>query len=287
MEAIREESFAKLSQGIENFMGEYAFTQFVQAIETAGFISPSLLRSQMTLDFAYTLHLILRDRGEKWGVGKQEIGRLVRKWFVLTTLTGRYSGSPESWMDRDLRGIDEKGFRQYLSDIEAAQLGETFWTTGLVQALEKSVETSPAFCVFVAAQVFFNDRSLFTETPVRNLISGGDVHHVFPREYLKKNGFGRSQYNQIANYTYLETPVNVAIGKKAPNDYFSAAFSACGEGKAIYGTIADVDSLKTNLAANCIPLEVVDMSHADYEARFLPLRRKMMADKIRRYYEAL
>jgi hypothetical protein len=28
----------------------------------------------------------------------------------------------------------------------------------------------------------------------------GDIHHIFPREYLKENGFSQSQYNQVANY---------------------------------------------------------------------------------------
>ena len=32
----------------------------------------------------------------------------------------------------------------------------------------------------------------------------GDIHHIFPRQYLKENGFSRSQYNQVANYVYVQ-----------------------------------------------------------------------------------
>ena len=39
---------------------EYNFKNFVLAIRSAGFISPKLLRSKMTLDFCYTLFLILQ-----------------------------------------------------------------------------------------------------------------------------------------------------------------------------------------------------------------------------------
>lgn len=286
-EDIREDSFKKLTDGIMNFVNEHSFKRFVQIIETAGFISPKLLRSQMTLDFAYTLFLMLHERGDSWNVSKMEIERFVRKWFVLTTLTGRYSGSPESWMDRDLRGIEEKGIRQYLSDVEAAQLGEDFWTSGLVQSLEKSIETSPAFCVFIAAQVFFNDRSLFTEIPISILVDNGDIHHIFPKDYMKQNGFTRTKYNQIANYTHLDTTVNITIGNKAPNEYFADAIEKCSMGEAAYGTIRDLKLLKSNFQANCIPIDCVLMGIENYETQFLPARRKMMAEKIRKYYERL
>ena len=115
----------------------------------------------------------------------------------------------------------------------------------------------------------------------------GDVHHIFPREYLKKSGFyDRWQYNQVANYAYLDTGVNISIGMKAPNDYFSAAKEQCNTGEIVIGTITDADSFDTNLAANCIPAEVVNMTAADYP-EFLRQRRSMMAQKIKEYYSSL
>lgn len=109
-EEIVQESFNKLSIGVKNFMNRYNFQQFVLAIKSAGFISPKLLNSQMTLDFAFTLFLLLRQNGE---VEKNEIKRYIQKWFVLSTLTGRYISSPESQMDRDLRAIASKGFLNF------------------------------------------------------------------------------------------------------------------------------------------------------------------------------
>lgn len=82
----------------------------------------------MTLDFAYTLYLILLDTPE---IPNDQIKRYVQKWFVLTTLTSRYIGSPESQMDRDMRSIQEKGFKNFLSEVEASALSDTFWTVTL------------------------------------------------------------------------------------------------------------------------------------------------------------
>lgn len=81
------------------------------AIKGAGFISNKLLNSNMTLDFAYTLYLILASTPE---IPKDQIKRFVQKWFVLSTLTSRYTASPESQMHRDMQSIEEKGISQFL-----------------------------------------------------------------------------------------------------------------------------------------------------------------------------
>ena len=286
-DSIMQESFELLATGVHNFISEFNTKQFVQAIESAGFVSPKLLRSQLPLDFAYTLYLLLRENGDAWGVNKIAIKNVVRKWFVFSVLTGRYSSSPESKMDRDIRGIMDKGVVPYFSDIQAAELGDAFWNVNLVQMLETSSNTHPSFTVYVAAQVFFNDKSLLSSTPVAHLIDNGDVHHIFPKEYLKKAGVARSLYNQVANYTYLETPVNISIGKAAPNDYFGRAVRQCQDGRIEVGTICDAAELAENLQTNCVPADVINWSIDDYESKFLPARRKMMAEKIRKYYEAL
>lgn len=58
-EEIAETSFQKLTEGVMGFMNEYTFRNFVLTIKSAGFVTNKLINSQMTLDFAYTLYLIL------------------------------------------------------------------------------------------------------------------------------------------------------------------------------------------------------------------------------------
>lgn len=93
----------------------------------------------------------------------------------------------------------------------------------------------------------------------------GDVHHIFPKEYLKKNGFDdKSLYNQVANYTYLDTTVNIAVGKKSPNDYFSQALTACNSNDQSGWTIKDETIFWQNLDKNCLPHRITTMTAADY-----------------------
>ena len=285
-EEIADESFAKLTAGVKNFMNEYNFKNFVLAIKGCGFISEKLLNSQMTLDFAYTLYLLLSNSKD---IDKIEVKRLVQKWFIMSTLTSRYIGSPESQMDKDLRSIAAKGFKEYFKEVEEAELSETFWTVGLVQNLETSSINSPYFNTYIAAQVWNAEVSLFSNTTkVADLISVmGDVHHIFPKEYLKQNGYeDKAKYNQVANYTYLDTGVNISIGKKAPNEYFVQAKEQCQKGQCCIGTILNENDLINNLQINCIPENIYTMQAGDYEI-FLQERRKMMAEKIKNYYYSI
>lgn len=285
-EDIIEDSYKKLDDGIMGFINQYNFSQFVMAIKGAGFVSGKLLKSKMTLDFAYTLYLILLNDPS---VPNAQIKRYVQKWFVLSTLTGRYVSSPESAMDRDMRSIDEKGFVRFLAELEDSLLSDTFWDIALPQRLESSSVNSPAFNVFVAAQIKTNCNSLFMNgTKISDLVTiSGDIHHIFPAAYLKNNGVNnKARYNQLANYIYLDTQVNKAISDDAPCVYFSKVDEQCETGIITLGNISDKSVLVENLKENCIPNNISSMDVTKYDD-FLIERRKLMAKFIEKYYRSL
>lgn len=286
-EEIAEESFSKLTEGIKHFMHQYYFEQFILAIKSAGFINSKLINSQNALDFSYVVYLKLVLSGE---VDKAKIKRCVAKWFTMSILTGRYSSSPETRMDQDIRNINDKGVINYLNEIENAELSDAFWDFGLPQKLDTPNSTAPALSTFFAAQIVKGDKGLFSpNSSVRDLFGVSDVHHIFPKDYLKKTEFldNRSIYNQVANYTYLDTPINIAVGNKAPNVYFKEAFESALKDEIVYGNHMSVDELKSNLIENCIPLDIVNWDYNDYRNKFLVERRKLMAKKIKEYYNNL
>lgn len=282
-EDIAAHTFEGMYRGVENFVNEYNFKQFMQTIRGAGFISPKMITSNMALDFAYALFLMLQESD----VPVADRKRIVQKWYVLSILTQRYSASPESAFAKDLKVISEVGIPQALKNIEDATLSDNFWNVALVQNLSYASSLNPTYLTYLAAQVRKVESSLLSNTPVSELINfGGDVHHIFPKKYLMEHGFDRTQYNQTANYAYLDTPVNISIGKKAPKDYFSLALQQCGGEQAKCGSIMNEEDLRANLAINCIPEDIFDMDHTRY-TEFLEKRRALMAAKIRKYYEGL
>lgn len=285
-EEIVEESYRKLEEGIKLFINEYNFEQFVLTIKGAGFKSSKLLNSQMTLDFAYMLYLKLSKQSD---IPNDQVKHYVQKWFVLSTLTGRYVGSPESVMSRDIRMINERGFINYYKEIESSELSDIFWNITLPQKLETTSTNSPAFNTFLAAQINRNCNSLFMHgTMISDLVSiSGDVHHIFPKAYLKSNGIdSKGKYNQVANYTYLDTQVNKAVRDDAPNEYFGKVIKHCKQGDIAFGNISSLEGLKKNLAENAIPKGVVEMTYEKYED-FLTERRRLIAKLVEQYYKGL
>lgn len=283
-EEIAEESFNKLALGVRNAINETNFKRFLMIIKSAGFISPRMIRSMNAIDFAYILYLKLRSLRYE----PNDIERFVRRWYVLSVLTGRYSGSPESQFDFDIKQTANRDFNAYLKVVEDSELSDAFWDVGLVESLQTSVSSSPYFNVYLAAQVHDNDKGFLSkEITVKDLITHrGDIHHVFPRNYLKKHGLTRGRYNQIANYVYMQSEINIRIGRKAPNDYFSELKAQVNGGELRYGGIDTQNLLTRNLRANCIPLKIYNMSIDDYDD-FLQARRMLMAKKIKDYYFSL
>lgn len=286
-EAIKADTYRRLTDGVCAFINETNFKRFVMIIRSAGFCHSKLIRSQNTLNFAYILFLKLRERGCK----PELIEKYVRRWFVFSILRGRYSSSPESNFDYDVRQIDKyDDFGAYLSEVEAAELSDAYWDFGAIQQLNTSVASSPIFNVFLASQCFQHRKGfLSTAITVQDMIEQkGDVHHIFPREYLKANGLLKADYNQVANYVYTQTEINISIGKKAPNEYlgYLKDVQCCG-GATQYGGITDYASLVKNLVEDCcIPESIISMTVRDY-TEFLELRRKMIAQRLKEYYFSL
>ena len=203
-------------------------------------------------------------------------------------MTGRYSGSPESAFDFDIKQISQKPFDEYLKEKEEGELSDAFWNASLPQSLDTSVASSPYFHVFLASQVKANDRGFLSkDVLVGDLISlRGDIHHLFPKDYLKKNGLDRSKYNQIANYVYMQSEINIKVGNKPPKDYFETVKSQMLNGNQQVSGLSNEQQLLDNLKMNCVPTEIQQMSIDDYN-EFLTLRRKLMATKIKEYYHSL
>ena len=280
-EEIAKNSFSRLKDAILRFMNENDFKRFLMIIRSAGFIDKSMIRSQNALNFAYIVYLTLRRQK----VDTNLIESYVRRWYVMSVLTKRYSSSPESSFDYDIKQIDSIGVKEYLEHIESSELSNAFWSIALPQHFNTSVASSPYFYVYLASQVYNNDKGFLSKdiTVSSLILHRGDKHHIFPKNYLKKYGISKSRYNQIANYVIMQSEINIKIADKEPKSYFSELLKQCQTKESIYGAITDIDELKDNLKMHSIPEGIEDMDIDNYE-EFLEKRRELMAEKIRSYY---
>ncbi|MGO2009608.1 GmrSD restriction endonuclease domain-containing protein [Vreelandella alkaliphila] len=280
------DAYARFSDALDQLVRKTHLERFVMMIKSAGFIDASMIGSKNALNFAYALYLRLRNDDQ---LSEGERARIVKRWFVMTLLTGRAVGSFESTWETDLRRISEHGADGYLRILEKSELGDGFWKVALLQELVSPSKRSPAFQIYLAALVSKGVRGFLSKSiNVAQMIEGhGDMHHIVPKNYLIKNGFPKQgDYNQVANFALTETPINIAIKDYPPQTYMAKVKSQCDTGELTLGEITHLADLQANLRENAIP-DFLDTVTAVNYRDFLAARRKLMAQMIRHYYESL
>jgi len=283
-ESIAEKSFRKLKEGILSFINKTHFDRITMILRSAGFVTSDLIGGRNAVNFAYILYL----RGRAEGMAAADLERLVRRWYAMSLLRGRYAGSPETAFDFDIRQIESRGLATYASSVVENELPESFWTGMLPQIMDTSSSSSPYFLCYQAAQVKLGDKGFLSRdiSVLDLLLNRSDVHHVYPRNHLKKQGLARGRYNQISNFVIAQSEINIAIGDKSPEVYFAELAEQCAGGKKKYGGITDIVEMKANLKSSCIPELLLSGTIPAYDD-FLEERRKLMAQKIKIWFEAI
>jgi hypothetical protein len=256
--------------------------QFLNALVGAGFRSAEMISSQNALLYAYAFYLIGRIR---FKVPEHALQKAIGRWFFASSLTGRYTGSPETVMDSDLNRFkavaDASGFVTTLDEVIAKELTNDFWAITLPANLDSSSARNPELFAYAAAQNRLGAPVLFSHKRIAELIDPAlltkkkalERHHLFPRAHLEKAGVSDlKQINQMANYALLEWPDNIDISDAPPSEYvpeIKARFRA-----------SEWDKMQE---AHALP---GGWEHMDY-AEFLEKRRQLMASIIRRGFETL
>lgn len=283
-EAIAEDSFGKLKKGILAFISKTHFDRITMILRSAGFVTSDLIGGRNAVNFAYIIYL----RGRAEGMPAADLERLVRRWYAMSVLRGRYTGSPETAFDFDIRQIAARGLASYADSVIENELPGSFWTGMLPQLMDTSSGRSPYFLAYQAAQVKLGDKGFLSRdiTVLDLLLNRSDVHHVYPKKFLKTQGLSRGRYNQIANFVLAQSEINIAIGEKSPETYFKHLAEQCNGGKKRYGGITVLGDLQQNLKMSCLPESLIEGEIPDYED-FLMERRKLMALKIKTWFGTL
>ena len=256
--------------------------EFLKVLIRAGFRSSSMISSQAALLYSYVMFLIGRF---DFKLDLYELRNLIARWFFMTTLTARYSASPETTMEADfarLRSVNDiTGFIKTFDQVISDTLTEDFWTITLPNEIATSSPRSPSLFAYYAALNLLDARVLFSKMKVSELFdpairakkSGTERHHLFPKNYLKKMNITEIRdTNQIANYALVEWSDNIEISDSAPQEYlpkYIARFSS--------------EELKDMYYWHALPKEWESMSYEE----FLKARRKEIAKVIRDGFQRL
>lgn len=225
----RDQQFNVLKKAQAEVVNLTHWHDFFHAIRQAGYRGGRWISSTNGLLYAYVFYLIGRT---EYHVDEHTLRRTIAKWFFMSSLTARYTSSPESAMEADLARLrsvrDAEHFINVLNQVCDTSLTNDFWTITLPNELATSAAQSPSLYAYYAALVLLDAKVLFSKQRVIDLVDPSvhsnktavERHHLFPKAYLHSLSINQTrEVNQIGNFALLEWRDNVNIKDRNPSDY--------------------------------------------------------------------
>lgn len=285
-EELRNMRFGKFKSALDQVLDRDNFKEFLKCVNAAGFVTNKLLRSSTNITYAYAFWLIGKY---DFGIGVNELKKIISKAIYFFNLTSRYSTSFESLFENELIELSDLAtnsnkdcFSTYFSNVENSELTNDFFNITLVDKLKSSSNQNPVFLTYIAAQnilgakVLFSKPSITTVSSFDEWVNGSrkavELHHLFPKNYLKILGFKNKEINQVANYAFIEWPDNMDISDRAPSKYFKKQVDGMSE-----------QEIKDMLKLHALPYGWEDLNYNE----FLERRRKLMTKIIKDGFDKL
>ena len=266
-------NYEKMQAGATLVFNKSNFQRYLMILRDMGMRNSGKLGlvGHGVFNFGYILFLYLH---RSTNLSQEKIASYLKRWIIMSALTGRYSGSSETITESDLKMISRDANPiNVLDDILDREMNDSFWNGTLPNMLRVQSTQASSWRIFQMSQIYGKDTAwLAKDTSTETvMLEEGNIHHIFPQAYLRKNGFSKGDISQIANYVWVTQPKNLEISDKAPKDYLSDE------------NIIEFMS-ETNNRENAIPEEIVDYDFHNY-SDFLNQRRHLMAKKMREFYE--
>lgn len=279
---VREENLDIFKKSLDIVTNLNNWHAFMNLMATAGYLKGSMVASSNAIVFSYVLYLIGKY---DYKVGSLELQKIIRKWIFMSTITGFYTGSTESEVEKQFADMRDKTyadeFVKYLDGVINTKFTEDYFRLTLPSELNSSSATSPAWYGYIAAINVLGYPMLFSTAPLSKFLivgtSGGknaiDKHHIFPKHYLETIGFDNDRdRNQIANFTYLDYATNIDISDNPPSQYVGRYKEKLG-----------LDGYRTACEQNALPEGFETLEYMD----FLEKRRILMSNTVKKAFEEL
>lgn len=225
----REKQFDLFKKSQKVVLDIETWNEFMKIILSAGFKSKKMITSENNVLYCYVMFLIGKI---DFSLSHNDLRKIISQWFFMVSLRGRYTSSPESAMEKDfskLRSLKSASdFKIFLEQTIHDELTEDFWNITLPNNLDTSSSRSPSIFAYQASLILLDAKVLFSELKVSELFDSSwsgkkstvEMHHLFPKNYLKSIGFSdNTEINKIANFAYVEWADNLDISDESPETY--------------------------------------------------------------------
>ena len=284
-EELRVQRFDMLKDKLPDVLDVHSWHEFLKAIMNAGYLSGDLILSGNAIYYSYAFYLIAKHR---FHASYNENMHLTSLWFFYASLVSLYTGSFESTVESQLNSIKDlttlEEYKDFILSRVNERLTNDYFDITLVgsEGLAVSGKGNNAWNAYVAALNIMDAKILFSKSNllVSKLFEPGtdgnrkslEKHHLFPKAYLKAQGYTDAKINQMANYAFIDWKDNMDILDDAPSIYYPVVCEGKSQEEILYME-----------QENALPHGWENMP---YEV-FLVERRKLMAAKIKQAFEVL
>ena len=188
-------------------------------------------------------------------------------WFAQAGMWGRYSGSTETYIDKDLDCLEgpDGGLDRLLEELRLWHGGLRI-EPGHFRGWSLGARFYPVLYMLTRMG---EAKDLGTGLPLKSGMLGKmsslEVHHIFPKAQLYKRGHSRPVVNAIANFCLLTKDTNLSISDRLPEVYFAEI----------------EENHPGSLASQWIPADEI-LWKIDNYGDFLEARRQLLAEEANR-----
>ncbi len=192
-------------------------------------------------------------------------------WYVTVAIWGRFSGATETVINQDLGALEED------NPIEALRLnlrqsqGERSVTH---ENFDLNYNKSRFYSLLYIMSRVHDARDWGTGNQLRHHSLGShtnlEMHHIFPRAYLSRNGVSANDANNIGNIAFQTGETNRSIGSRAPVEYMPEI----------------VERWPGTLESQWVPTDPELWKVENYQ-KFLSTRRRLLAEASNSMLETL
>lgn len=284
-EGLRNQRFNTLKEKLPDVINVHNWHEFLKSIMNAGYLSGDLILSSNAIYYSYAFYLIAKYR---FNASYNENMHLTSLWFYYASLVSLYTGSFESIVENQLNSIKIlttlEEYKEFILGRVNERLTNDYFDITLIgsDGLAVSGRGNNAWNAYVAALNILNVNILFSKS---NLLVSKlfepctdgnrkslEKHHLFPKAYLKSQGYLDSKINQMANYAFIDWKDNMEILDEAPSIYYPVVCQGRSE-----------EVIRKMEEENALPHGWEKMA---YDV-FLVERRKLMAAKIKEAFYIL
>lgn len=154
--------------------------------------------------------LLLKNNGRFTDAA--EAGRALY-WYVHAAVRGRFAGSTETSLAKDLEAVDRDGIDGLIHSLRRSRNGSL---TIDAQDFEGAGRGSRSYPLLYLVARTGGARDLVTGRPFGTDTHAIEVCEIFPRALLADAGYSRAEINAVANYAFVTPSSSTALSYRDP-----------------------------------------------------------------------